>query len=119
MNRQQYLARKEAAKFRSTKPTKTDQGAARDTDINVIMRQYNVTGFIRGGSTPPTFGDYTAMRDLKTTLDIQRNLRQYHASLPEQLRALPLSRLLDLKVEDVQRIMQPPEQPGDKPNSET
>lgn len=106
-----YRINKERAKFRTTKPSKTDQSAAKDTDVNVIMKQYNITGMIAGSKIQPQFGDYTQARDLKGMLDLQRNLRTNHASLHAKLQELPLDELFALTEQQITDILAPPAQP--------
>lgn len=102
-----YLINKARAVYRSSKPSKTDQSAAQATDINVIMKQFNVTGMVAGSAKPPLYGDYTIAGDLRDMMQITRTLRERHAELPEAIRKLPLKDLMRLPDAELRAILQP------------
>lgn len=102
----------------NTEPTLTDQAAARDTDINVIVKSFKVTGMVPGKNEPGTYADFTAYpRDLREMMEMARGLRQQMQKLPPQLRNLGPEQLLALTPEQLKKILTP-EQTA-KPTEET
>lgn len=111
---------KEAAKYRSNKPTMTDQASARDTDINVIVAKYTVHGQAPGAAKPPEFGqDYTAMpNDYRGMIEMGRDLQRRMKQLPKELQHLPIDQLLALTPEQLKSILAPPAQAPATPKEE-
>lgn len=119
-----YKTNRLKARTTNTQPTLTDQSQARETDINVIVGRYGVTGRAPGAAGQPMFGDFsdlpTTLRDMiETSRDMQRRRNQ----LPEQLREMPIEQLLALTPDKLTDILKPMEEhppaPLAPPNEET
>lgn len=92
-----YTKAKELAKFKNTKPSLTDQSQAADTDLNVILKKYGITGRAPGGKQPIPPGDYTdAPEDLRGHIELAKRVQKMQQSLPENLRGLTLEQLARL-----------------------
>lgn len=105
------------AKGRTTnnKPSLTDQSAARDTDINVIVQKFGISGVAPGPSREPVWGaDLTGLpTDLRDAIEAARSAAQIRQHLPPQLRDRPIEELAALTVEQIQTIITPPDKPKD------
>lgn len=109
-----YLKMKERAKFRSTQPSMTDQSQTKSTDVNVIVKQFQVTGAFPGSPTPPMYGDFSQLpQDLAEALEQSRSLNKLRARLPKELQAMTLQELIALTPADIERILTPPVKPTD------
>lgn len=107
-----WARNKAKAIFINTKPSKTDQSQAEDTNINIIMRKYRITGQAPGASKAPIYADFTELpTSLAEMMETARKMPSIRASLPEQLRSMPLEQLLSLTPEDLTNILTPPAQP--------
>lgn len=121
MNRlSNWRRNKEAAKYRETEATMTDQSAANDTDINVIMKKYAVHGQAPGNTMTPLLGvDFTEMPDnFRDMIEEGRQLGQRMKMLPPELKGLTVDQLLALTPEQLANKLTPPKPPGppvDKP----
>ncbi|QXP08238.1 MAG: internal scaffolding protein [Arizlama microvirus] len=94
-------------------PTMTDQSQAKDTDLNVIMKKYAVTGRVPGAPGQPIYGDFTNLpTDLRGMIEEARSIKERRKSLPPQLRDKPMEELLALTPEQLTTILTPPEQPA-------
>lgn len=104
-----YKRNKERAIFNNTQPTKTDQSQARETDINVIIKRYMVTGTAPGAPQEPNYEDRS---QLPTTLaemyEQARRMGALHQQLPPQLQGIPTNELLNLTTEQINKILAPP-----------
>lgn len=111
------------AKGRTTNDGKslTDQSQADDTNINVILRKYGVTGTARGVAGPPQYLDHTELpRDLREAIHMTRQAQLLRQNLPEQLRSKPLEELTALTLEQLNTILHPPvEPPAEKAEGDT
>jgi phage internal scaffolding protein len=58
-----------------------------ETDINTILRQFNVTGELPNSSISPKYGDFSGISDYKTALDRVIAADDEFMSLPATLRA--------------------------------
>lgn len=58
-----------------------------ETDINNILRQFNVTGQLPNAPVSPRYGDFTGISDFKTALDRINATYEEFESLPAELRA--------------------------------
>lgn len=93
----------------NNKPTRTDQSQAADTNINVILTKYGVTGVARGTTNSPEWLDHTQLpQDLREAFDMARRATEARASLPEQLRKKSIEELVALTPEDLRTILTPP-----------
>jgi len=106
-----YKANKSDAVFFNTEPTKTDQSQASGTDINII-----VTQFLRTGQMPnqaqPIYGDFSELpRDLRGFLELGRSIEENKRALPEQLKAIPVDRLVTMTRDEINAILAPPSEP--------
>lgn len=104
----------------NTKPTRTDQSQADDTNINVILTKYGVTGVARGTTNMPEWLDHTQLpQDLREAFDMARQATEARNSLPEQLRKKSIEELVALTPEELTNILQPPAQQPVKKEGET
>lgn len=107
--RANYMKNKIAAMHTNMDPSMTDQSQAADTDVNVIVKKYAVTGQAPGMAKKPIYLDFTQIPDtLRGMMEKGHELRGYRAKLPEQLRELPLEALLTLTPEQIKAIVEPP-----------
>lgn len=94
----------------------TDQSAAHDTNINVILKKYGVTGVAYGTTNAPEWLDHTQLpQDLREAFDMARRAAELKRNLPEQLRERSIEQLLALTPEEVTTILKPPEPPAKPP----
>ena len=106
-----YKANKAAARYHNTEPSLTDQSQANDTDVNVIVKKFAITGQAPGGRTP-NYGDFTQLpKDLRELLAMNKSVKGYRDTLPEQLRDLEIEELLALSEQDITKILTPKEEP--------
>lgn len=114
-----YMENKAAAVFINTKPTKTDQAGAGETDINVIIRKYGITGIVPSAPQAPMYGDFTNIpHDLAEMMQLARTAEAHRANLPEQLRGMSLEAMLALTPEQLNTILTPPEPTTETTNNE-
>jgi len=93
-------------------PSLTDQAAARDTDINVIVKQFTVTQQAPGAPVPGIHGDFTNMpTDLREMIETARTLRKHMNRLPPQLRNLGPEQILALTPDRLRAILTPEPKP--------
>ena len=98
----------------------TDQSQADDTNINVILRKYGVTGVARGVAGQPQYLDHSQFpRDLREAIDFTRKAQALRETLPEQLRGKPLEELSALTMEQLNNILVPPAPPPAPTKDET
>jgi len=101
-----YRANKARARFYNTQPSMTDQSQANDTDVNIIMKKYAVTGTAPGAPKAPMYIDMTNFpTTLRGVLEEGRKMGAYRRALPEQLRDKPIEELLMLTTEEIQTIL--------------
>lgn len=98
----------------------TDQSQADDTNINVILRKYGVTGVARGVAGEPQYIDHTAKpQDLREAFEFARSATALRDRLPPSLRDKPLDELTTLTLDQLNTILHPPaptpEPPKDEP----
>ena len=71
-------------------PSLTDQSQYKDTDINNIVRKYQVTGLLDSPGSVPfetlQYGDATLLPDYQTALDLVNNVQEEFSSLPSEVR---------------------------------
>lgn len=98
----------------------TDQSQANDTNINVILQKYGVTGVARGTTNAPEWLDHTELpKDLREAFDMAKRANEMKNKLPEQLRKRPIEELLNLTPEEVNAILNPPVPTPAAPPGET
>lgn len=111
-----YQKNRLRAQFKNTEPTKTDQAAAKSTDINVLVGQFRVGGQVLGHGGVPMYEDFTQLPvGLRDMIEYTRNLRHIRAQLPEQLREMPLDELLALNPQQLRDILTPAPTPTPTP----
>lgn len=71
-------------------PSLTDQSQYKDTDINNIVRRYQVTGLLDSPGSVPfetlQYGDATLLPDYQTALDLVNSVHEEFATLPSEVR---------------------------------
>jgi len=67
--------------------TRTQQHFKDETDINNILRQFNITGQLPTKSISPRYGDFTGIGDYHTALNQVIAAEGEFMTLPAQLRA--------------------------------
>lgn len=103
-----YQKNRLKAQTKNTLPTLTDQAAARSTDINVIVGQFNIGGQAPGNAMKPIAGDFSEIpQGLREMMDAARTMKGVRERLPEQLRSYSLEQLLALTPQDIKRILTP------------
>lgn len=106
--------------YNDSTPSMTDQSAAKDTDVNVIIKSYQVHGQMPGTTQQPLYGDFTQLpADLRGFIDMGEQLQEQRKSLPDALRNMPLEELLALQPDEIKRILTPPATPPVDPPKET
>lgn len=114
-----WKANKQDAIYFSTKPTKTDQSQAANTDINIIVTQFLRTGQAPEGATP-IYADFTQLpEDLRGFIEMGQNKQALIDSLPEQLKGLTYEELFALTPEQITAKLKPADKPADKPKDDT
>lgn len=107
-----YATRKLAAGYRSAKPSLTEQSGARETDINVIISRFAVSGTVPSSRTPPMSGDFSELpADLRGIIDMGKRLNALRDRLPPQLRSMSNEQLCTLTMEQLNTILTPPATP--------
>lgn len=104
-----YQRNKEASKTRNTDPTLTDQSAAREADINVIVGRFTKTGMVPVAKLQPMAGDYSQLpTDLRGFIETARGLHDLRRKLPLELRDHSIEKLLALTPDELTKILTPP-----------
>lgn len=117
-----YKANKAKAIYINNTPTMTDQSQAEDTNVNVIMKKYRITGVVPGAAKAPIFADFTELpTSLQQLMEEAQRLPEHLNNLPDQLKGMPLDELVNLTGADLQAILRPkaptPTQQENKPTS--
>lgn len=81
------VAAAQAATFNNL-PSRTQRHQAADTDINVIMRKFGVTGVAPGAKYPPSFQDIPEDMDMQKAIEIVRQGYEAFETQPANIRAL-------------------------------
>lgn len=103
-----YRINKERAKYTETQPSLTDQSQANETDINVIVSRYGVTGQVNGNAGTPMYDDFSNLpEDLRGFIDAARSIQALNDQLPEALRDIPTEELLNLTAEQLASKLAP------------
>lgn len=115
-----YARNKERAITRNTDPSLTEQSMAKDTDINVIVGRFSITGRVPGAQGQPMSGDFTQMPDdLRGFIEAAKEMKEHRNRLPEQLRDLPMDKLLALTPSEITNILTPPTEEATPRESQT
>lgn len=105
-----YYENRKRARTVNNQPTKTDQSQAASTDLNLIIRQYGITGRVPAAQTEPMQGDFTNLPDnLRDMIETGRMLDTMRRKLPKTLRNKPLEELLLLTNKQLHDILHPVE----------
>lgn len=109
-----YHENKARAVTFNTEPTMTDQSAAHDTDINVIVDKFAQHGQLPQHPKPPISGDFTGLPvTLAEAFEAAKTIQGLHARMPEQLRSMPIQELMALTPQQLTDKLkkQPPAEP--------
>jgi phage internal scaffolding protein len=68
-------------------PTLTQQHFKDETDINNILRQFNITGLLPENPLSPRYGDFTGIVDYQSALNAVIAAETEFEALPAQIRA--------------------------------
>lgn len=105
-----YQRNKQLSKTKPKKPSMTDQAGARETDINVIVKQFTVSGRVNGTTKEPMYQDFSELpRDLRGFIEMGRGLSENADKLPKQLRDLAPEELFALTREQITAKLTPPQ----------
>lgn len=108
-----YHENKERAKYRNTDPTMTDQASANETDVNVIVKRFTISGQAPGTTKEATFADFTELPDnLRDMIEAGRSLQREMSKLPAALKELTVDELLALTPEAMKNKLTPPVPPA-------
>jgi len=111
-----WAKNKAAARFKNTAPTKTDQSAAAETDINVIVDKFLRTGQAPRGRTPLPPDDYSQYpEDFRGFLEMAKSITRHRAELPPALQKLSTDELLRLTPAEITAILTPAPTPTPTP----
>lgn len=100
----------------NTEPSLADQSGARETDINVIVGRYGITGAATQTTKSPMYGDFTNFpNDLRDMIETSRTMEDLRERLPDQLKGKPLEELLTLTPDQLNDILKPPAPPPAPP----
>jgi len=65
----------------------TQQHFAEETDINYILKQFNITGLLPNNPISPRYGDFTNVHDYHSALNAVMAAEDEFDALPAQIRA--------------------------------
>jgi phage internal scaffolding protein len=68
-------------------PSLTQQHFKDETDINNILRQFNITGLLPESPLSPRYGDFTGINDYQSALNAVIAAESEFEALPAQIRA--------------------------------
>lgn len=101
------------------KPTLTDQAAASETDINVVVPRFLRQGGALSGNDSPMSGDFTNLPDnLRDMIELTREMGRLRQELPQQLRTRSYEDLASMTYEQAASILTPPAPPPDEKKEE-
>lgn len=104
-----YKENKANARTYNTEPTKTDQSQARETDINVIVSRYGISGQVPAPQQEPMYGDFSnTPQDLREAIEVARGIEQHRSKLPPELAEMPIEQILALTNDELTNILTPP-----------
>lgn len=67
-------------------PSLTIQSQAEEADINVIVRNFGITGKLPQNIRVPQFGDFDSVDDYQTAIEVIRAAEESFAALPSEAR---------------------------------
>lgn len=105
------------------RPSLTDQAGAGETDINIIVKKFAVTGRVPAKAGEPLTGDFTLIpTDLRTRLKpaeyVLENLGKLPKAMQKRITSYTPAQLRDMNTDElIAAIMPAPENkpPADKP----
>lgn len=105
-----YANNRKRARTVTKTPTLTDQSQARETDINIIVGRFLKTGTAPGAPKQPVEGvDWTQYpTDLRGFIETSRDYLRHKNALPEQLRNIPVEKLVYMTPDELTTILTPP-----------
>lgn len=68
-------------------PTRAQQSAKEETDINTIVRRFGLTGQLPTNVRAPEYGDFTNITDYRDAIAAIRSAGQSFAQMPANVRA--------------------------------
>lgn len=68
-------------------PTLAQQHAREETDINTIVRRFGLTGELPNNVRVPRYGDFTAVSDYQTAMNMVMEANQAFMQLPADVRS--------------------------------
>jgi len=90
------------ARTKNTQPTLTDQSGAKDTDINIIVKQFLGTGQAPGNAQTPMHADFTQYpEDLRRIHRSGTQTPEHIGKLPPELKGLTLDELTHLQTREL------------------
>lgn len=114
-----YYTNKEKARTRTTKPTKTDQSQAHETDINVIVGRYFQSGTAPGAKGTPLYGDFTGLpRDYRDMIETARSIERHRGELPKELANLQIADLVEMDGQALKDYLTPAKPQGEEANKQ-
>lgn len=78
--------KKDGFKSINLEPSLTQQSDLNETDINVIMKKYNVTGQVPAVLAEGIFGDFTTVTDFRDAQDKLLAAQEAFAQVPAKIR---------------------------------
>lgn len=112
--------RRAKARTVNNEPTMTDQSAASQTDLNLILQRYAQSGTLNSHGKEPMYMDWTEYpEDYRDFIHKSREIDNIRQRLPKELTELTNEQLLTLTPTQLQTILTPPAPPPDKPKDET
>lgn len=67
-------------------PVLTRQEFKEDSDINVLLKRFGVTGKMPAPLKPPEYGDFSAVTDFETAMLALKDAEQHFERVPAELR---------------------------------
>lgn len=67
-------------------PSMTQQSFAEEVDINTIVRRFGLTGELPQNVVVPQVGDFTAVTDFQTAMNVVRSAEEAFAEMPADVR---------------------------------
>lgn len=72
--------------LRCDDPSLAQQSMADDTDINVLLERFKITGQLPGNMVPPSYGDFTGLTDYRSAMDAVLRAQDEFMKLPAAIR---------------------------------